>query len=299
MDEMLQEYAQAIDGGKGGLLFAVIGGRLSEGVNFSDRLGRGVVVVGLPFPNAHSAEWRAKMEHIEKTSYDEALAEYGCSGSSRSLPTTLSPAASPSSFSSARAQMQAENRAALQSSHAEHRISAKPHVAAQAALQPQPAISTPAETQAQTQAHLHEKAQARAASQAASRTFYENACMRAVNQSIGRAIRHRDDYACIILLDRRYVTNESIRAKLPGWIQRGLVGGGRDGAGAGDGLGGGGGGGGGGGNGLSGSGSGSGGGGGYKKSTEAFSPLSNKDQNIFAGMMSSMSAFFRGMKSKA
>lgn len=41
--------------------------------------------------------------------------------------------------------------------------------------------------------------------------------MRAVNQSIGRAIRHANDYACILLVDARYA-RPRIRGKLPGWI---------------------------------------------------------------------------------
>lgn len=45
----------------------------------------------------------------------------------------------------------------------------------------------------------------------------KNICMRAVNQSIGRAIRHANDYACILLLDKRYAS-QRIRTKLPKWI---------------------------------------------------------------------------------
>ena len=66
------------------------------------------------------------------------------------------------------------------------------------------------------------KAEAATAAKQAARDFYENACMRAVNQSIGRAIRHRADYAAIVLVDRRFSTDR-IKKKLPGWIQGGLV----------------------------------------------------------------------------
>jgi hypothetical protein len=45
--------------------------------------------------------------------------------------------------------------------------------------------------------------------------------MRAVNQSIGRAIRHRNDYSSIVLCDRRYVTDKNVWKNLPGWIRKG------------------------------------------------------------------------------
>ena len=132
-DDVLNQYSDSIDANRGGLLLSVIGGKLSEGINFSDALGRGVVVVGLPFPNIQSAQWKAKLEHIERST-----------------------AGSPDE------------------------------------------------------------------GKAAARDFYENACMRAVNQCIGRAIRHRGDYASILLLDRRYGTPR-IEGKLPAWIRQGIV----------------------------------------------------------------------------
>ncbi|KAK7745786.1 ATP-dependent DNA helicase chl1 [Cytospora paraplurivora] len=160
-DEVLKNYSSAIlgdqpgivkaGGVRGALLLSVVGGKMSEGINFSDRLGRCVVIVGLPYPNINSPEWKARIEYIESA--------------------TIARLTSPSSI--------------------------------------EPTMT---------------KEQAATQGKQVARDFYENACMRAVNQSIGRAIRHRGDYAAIILCDRRFGT-ERIRAKLPGWIRGGMVGG--------------------------------------------------------------------------
>lgn len=148
-DDVLAQYSEAILGEvatkakKGAILLSVVGGKMSEGINFSDRLGRCVIVVGLPYPNIASPDWKAKMEYIETTTL---------TGLGSTLP----------------------------------------------------------------------KDEASAQAKQAARDFYENACMRAVNQSIGRAIRHRGDYAAIVLVDRRYGTDR-IRSKLPGWIRGGMI----------------------------------------------------------------------------
>jgi chromosome transmission fidelity protein 1 len=167
-DAVLEEYSKAIlsdeaEGGTGrstsrprskvgggAMLFSVVGGKMSEGINFSDRLGRCVIIIGLPYPNINSPEWKAKMEYIESVTMARLLGDQ---------PETVSSAA---------------------------------------------------------------RGEAVATAKQTARDFYENACMRAVNQSIGRAIRHRNDYAAIILADRRYGTSR-IRRKLPGWIQGGLA----------------------------------------------------------------------------
>jgi chromosome transmission fidelity protein 1 len=142
-DELLQQYTATIGTGNGALLLSVVGGKLSEGINFSDKLGRGVLIVGLPFPNIRSAVWQAKIKYIEQKAYQS-----GSSG-----------------FEEIR----------------------------------------------------------RSSAKAAGRDFYENACMRAVNQCIGRAIRHRNDYAAIVLIDNRY-GRPNIQTKLPGWIKQSLEG---------------------------------------------------------------------------
>nr|CAA67895.1 CHL1 protein [Homo sapiens] len=112
----------------GALLLSVVGGKMSEGINFSDNLGRCVVMVGMPFPNIRSAELQEKMAYLDQT-----------------LP---------------RAPGQAPPGKAL----------------------------------------------------------VENLCMKAVNQSIGRAIRHQKDFASVVLLDQRYA-RPPVLAKLPAWIR--------------------------------------------------------------------------------
>lgn len=46
--------------------------------------------------------------------------------------------------------------------------------------------------------------------------------MKAVNQSIGRAVRHKDDYSTVLLLDHRY-SRENIKCALPSWMRKSLV----------------------------------------------------------------------------
>lgn len=45
--------------------------------------------------------------------------------------------------------------------------------------------------------------------------------MKAVNQSIGRSVRHQQDYASVLLLDHRY-QKDSICNALPKWLKRSL-----------------------------------------------------------------------------
>ncbi|KAH8289737.1 hypothetical protein KR054_010194 [Drosophila jambulina] len=126
-DQLLEKYSKAIKAGSGALLLSVVGGKLSEGLNFADDLGRAVLVVGLPYPNRKSPELEQRMRHL-----DEKLGP----GSGNE--------------------------------------------------------------------------------------FYENLCLKAVNQCIGRAVRHIKDYACVYLLDERYASPR-IKGKLPEWISRHIV----------------------------------------------------------------------------
>ncbi|EEQ90245.2 chromosome transmission fidelity protein 1 [Blastomyces dermatitidis ER-3] len=157
IDGLLQDYSSAINGGSrgGALLLSVMGGKLSEGINFSDKLGRGVIVVGLPFPNIRSAVWQAKIQYVEHKAYESASP----------LSSSLD-----------------QDRKGQGFSEESRKLKAK----------------------------------------AAGRVFYENACMRTVNQCIGRAIRHQGDYAAILMMDRRY-GSPRIQSKLPNWIRQNLA----------------------------------------------------------------------------
>ncbi|CAG9766636.1 unnamed protein product [Ceutorhynchus assimilis] len=127
VDEVLEKYASTIRKFKqNAIMFSVVGGKLSEGLNFSDDLGRCVIVVGLPYANIMAADLKEKMAFLDKNE-----------------------------------------------------------------------------------------------GQGAGQQFYENLCMKSVNQCIGRAVRHKNDYATVLLLDERYGKLNICNA-LPGWIRRSL-----------------------------------------------------------------------------
>ncbi|CAD0197414.1 unnamed protein product [Chrysodeixis includens] len=131
VDQVLHKFAAAVklkDGQhNGALLLSVVGGKLSEGLNFSDDLGRCVMVIGMPYPNVKSPELQEKMNYLKKV-----------------------------------------------------------------------------------------------AGGSAGNIYYENLCMKAVNQCIGRAVRHANDYASVVLVDERYSRPQTMLA-LPSFVQKSLV----------------------------------------------------------------------------
>ena len=125
--EILHKYRKCVADKLPVLLVSVIGGTLSEGIDFSDELCRCVILVGLPYPN------RTDPILIERMRYFDTR--------HRLQPTTVD-----------------------------------------------------------------------------GEGFYHASCMRAVNQSIGRAIRHSRDWASVLLVDDRYHRKE-IQDSLSDWVR--------------------------------------------------------------------------------
>ena len=115
---------------KGALLFSVMGGKMSEGINFANDMARCVLVAGLPFPDITDPVLKEKMDSLDKEFRQRGT---GING----------------------------------------------------------------------------------------QDYYQNLCMRTVNQSVGRAIRHSKDYAAIVLCDYRYSSDMRIWHALPQWLRRG------------------------------------------------------------------------------
>lgn len=51
----------------------MIGAKLSEGLNFSDDLARGVIIVGLPFANLGSPELRERLSYVKRLEAKQEL----------------------------------------------------------------------------------------------------------------------------------------------------------------------------------------------------------------------------------
>lgn len=119
----------AEDDAKGGaILFAVCRGKVSEGVDFSDKHGRCVMIVGIPYANQADLYIRLKRQYLSLT-----------------------------------APRRPKVRGKLFTGD----------------------------------------------------DWYRQEALRSVNQAIGRVIRHKDDYGCVVLADPRYA---QLTDALPGWI---------------------------------------------------------------------------------
>ncbi|XP_039656402.1 regulator of telomere elongation helicase 1 [Perca fluviatilis] len=115
---------------KGGTFFAVCRGKASEGLDFADTFGRGVIITGLPFPPRMDPRVVLKMQFLDEMSRKKTPGVKYLSG----------------------------------------------------------------------------------------QEWYRQQAFRAVNQAIGRVIRHKEDYGAILLCDQRF-KGSNARAQLPSWVR--------------------------------------------------------------------------------
>ncbi|XP_061113879.1 regulator of telomere elongation helicase 1 isoform X2 [Conger conger] len=130
--EVIDGYYGKIDDpkSKGGSFFAVCRGKASEGLDFADTYGRGVVITGLPFPPRMDPRVILKMQYLDEMCRKALSGVRYLSG----------------------------------------------------------------------------------------QEWYRQQASRAVNQAIGRVIRHRDDYGAIFLCDHRFKSTDA-RSQLPSWVK--------------------------------------------------------------------------------
>lgn len=60
--------AQSASNPKGAMLFALIRGKVSEGLDFSDKKCRAVVLVGVPYPASKDVKVVSKMSYLDQRS---------------------------------------------------------------------------------------------------------------------------------------------------------------------------------------------------------------------------------------
>ncbi|MCJ8737913.1 hypothetical protein PDJAM_G00029500 [Pangasius djambal] len=114
----------------GGSFFAVCRGKVSEGLDFADMYGRGVIITGLPYPPRMDPRVVLKMQYLDEMCKNKTSGVKYLSG----------------------------------------------------------------------------------------QEWYRQQASRAVNQAIGRVIRHREDYGAIFLCDYRF-KNLDVRQQLPSWVR--------------------------------------------------------------------------------
>ncbi len=69
LPSLLREYSRSASSSSGGaVLLAVCRGKVSEGLDFTDKMARAVFMTGLPFPNVRDERVKLKMLHEDKKS---------------------------------------------------------------------------------------------------------------------------------------------------------------------------------------------------------------------------------------
>ncbi|KAI8910325.1 helicase C-terminal domain-containing protein, partial [Gorgonomyces haynaldii] len=72
-DNLLVDFGESISSGKGGIIFCIYRGKMSEGIDFKDERARAVVCVGIPYPNIKDIRVQQKKEYNNMFSKSKGL----------------------------------------------------------------------------------------------------------------------------------------------------------------------------------------------------------------------------------
>ncbi|KFG63709.1 putative helicase [Toxoplasma gondii RUB] len=215
-------FCESVDERGHALMLAVYRGKMSEGLSFNDAYCRGVLCIGIPYPALRDPKIESKMkfndalhtlslspEHLLSCASDMATADRTTSArppnASLSSPASLASPASLSSLSSCgfppqatRASEAEREKRTLSTCAAEPvKTGGKESRCMGREDGHNPFVATAA------QANGTEK-DAKPTAWLDGRRWYIIQAYRALNQAIGRCIRHKHDYGVVILLDSRH-----------------------------------------------------------------------------------------------
>ena len=139
--QVFEEYSTALKNNNGAIMFAVMRGKVSEGMDFSDNFARCVVICGIPYPYTKDPKIQEKRNYMDQQCWKHNNNNNNNKNNNNSFGCCVN-----------------------------------------------------------------------------GQTWYQQQATRAVNQAIGRVIRHRFDYGAIILADRRFSWSKN-QQHISSWIR--------------------------------------------------------------------------------
>lgn len=217
-DNFIRTFESAVKRDGNAILLAVCQGKVSEGIDFTDDKGRAVIVTGIPYAPIGDAWVVLKRRYLDERVH--GLSRPAASSSSSSSAdatgqrrTAESVYGNPSAMNMMNA-LSASSRVGwtagmANSTTIQHNKSALSQTAGVAKM---PAPS------AQVNNNPNMSGKRASADGITGETWYSQTASRAVNQALGRIIRHKNDWGAIFLLDDRF-ERESQKKHLSSWIR--------------------------------------------------------------------------------
>ncbi|PFH38631.1 hypothetical protein BESB_009730 [Besnoitia besnoiti] len=216
-------FCESVDEKGEALMFAVYRGKMSEGLSFNDAYCRGVICVGIPYPAFRDPKIESKMKFndtLQRLKFPPELLLLSSSSSAPSAGLRAAADALPPPISSAEVALAAREPSRPPSPKTEFRDDARRRAASWSLAQPGEKEEDRGEARPQLlkavalgRQGAKETEGDRAAPPAAwldGRRWYSVQAYRALNQAIGRCIRHINDYGVVVLLDSRHPLPSSL-----------------------------------------------------------------------------------------